>query len=356
MKKILVLAPYPLHCAPSQRLKYEQYYVHWREGGYTVDTRSFVSPALWNILYKPGNWLLKFYFTLTGYFRRLGHLFLIHRYDVVYVHLWVTPLGIPLFEWMTRLLAKRLVYDIDDLIFLGHVSEANQWTLRFKGRAKAIYLMKKADHVITCTPILDEFVRKFNKRTTDISSTINTEEYTPKPDHSLKGKPVLGWSGSHSTSKFLHLLDKVLQEVHREIPFKLLVIGDESFKLEGVELEAMEWPGPQEVKQLQRIDIGLYPLPDERWVLGKSGLKALQYMGLGIPVVASARGANFRIIEDGKNGFLVKSEEEWKERILNLLRSESLRRSMGMAGREVVEKQFSLKVNAPRYLKALNGE
>ncbi|MCC7303444.1 MAG: glycosyltransferase family 4 protein [Bacteroidia bacterium] len=355
-KKILVLTPYPVGCAPSQRLKFEQYYASWEKEGYTVHTLSFVTPAFWKILYSKGNVGKKIRYTLTGYLRRVIHLFKLPAYDIVYVHLWVTPLGLPGFERAVRLLAKRLIYDIDDLIFLGHVSEANQWTLRFKGRLKALYLMRKADHVITCTPILDEFVRKYNKKTTDISSTINTEVYRPKTDHALRGTPVLGWSGSHSTSRFLHLLAPVLRELAKELDFKLLVIGDGDFQIEGVNVEAMEWPGTGEVKELARIDIGLYPLPEERWVLGKSGLKALQYMGLGIPVIASAKGANFRIITDGENGFLVKTPEEWKNRILLLLKDQSLRERLGNAGRVTVEEQFSVIANTDRYLAVLRDE
>ena len=74
---------------------------------------------------------------------------------------------------------------------------------------------------------------------------------------------------------------------------------------------------PSEVQDLQEIDIGLYPLPDEEWVLGKSGLRALQYMGLGIPIVTTKIGANSRIIQDGENGFLVSDQKEWKDRLLD---------------------------------------
>src|SRR5688572_31719302 len=54
-------------------------------------------------------------------------------------------------------------------------------------------------------------------------------------------------------------------------------------------------------------------LPAEEWVLGKSGLKALQYMGVGVPVVASRIGAACEFVRDGENGFLVQSTEEWEK-------------------------------------------
>ncbi len=89
------------------------------------------------------------------------------------------------------------------------------------------------------------------------------------------------------------------------------------------------WSSASEVTDLQRIDIGLYPLPDEEWVLGKSGLKALQYMALGIPTVATAVGANFRVIEDGVSGFLVRSDSEWIDALSRLIDDPELRLRIG---------------------------
>lgn len=352
-KKILFLSPYPFNKAPSQRLKYEQYYSFIEEEGFKITTSSFVDEKFWKIIYSEGNLLLKAFYTLKGYLRRIKDLFKVRKFDIVYVHLWVTPLGMPLFERLLRLLSKKIIYDIDDLIFLGHTSDANKKSKFLKGKAKAIYMMKSANHVITCTPMLDEFVKKYNLNTTDISSTINTDTYISKKDYATKGKLVLGWSGSHSTSKFLFVLQNALQELKNDLDFELLVIGDKDFKMDGVNLKTLSWKAESEVKDLSAIDIGLYPLPDEPWVYGKSGLKALQYMALGIPTIATAIGANYRIINDGENGFLVKGDEEWKTNILRLSRDKQLREQIGKQGRKDVENKFSLNANKDKYVNIL---
>jgi glycosyltransferase involved in cell wall biosynthesis len=352
-KKILFLSPYPFDKAPSQRLKYEQYYSFIEKAGFEITTSSFVDEKFWKMIYNEGNLFQKGIYTLKGYFRRIKDLLNIRKYDVVYVHLWITPLGTPFFEWLFSIFAKKIIYDIDDLIFLGHTSDANKKSKFLKGKAKAIYLMKKANHVITCTPMLDEFVRKYNSNTTDISSTINTDTYVPKKEYDFKTKIVLGWSGSHSTSKFLHLLDTVFVDLKKEIDFKLLVIGDEDFKLQGIDLTAIEWKASSEVEELSKIDIGLYPLPDEPWVYGKSGLKALQYMALGIPTIASAIGANFRVISNNENGLLVKTDEDWKKAIISLVQDKALREKLGKEGRKNVENNFSLYANKDKYLEIL---
>lgn len=352
-KKILILCPYPEHCAPSQRLKFEQYYDFLRSEGYELEISPFMSDAFWKIVYKPGNIHRKAWYTFRGYLRRTRDLFRAKRFDAVYVHLWVTPFGFPLFEHLLFARTKHVLYDIDDLVYLKeNKSAANGFIAAVKGRKKPIVLMRKARHVITCTPHLDAFVRELNPSTTDISSTINTETYVPEAARH-NDPPVIGWSGSHSTSKYVYLLENVLKAVYAEIPFVLKVIGDPSFHIDGLAIEAIPWSEAMEVRELNTFDIGVYPLPDEEWVLGKSGLKALQYMALEIPTVATAIGANFRVIEDSVSGFLVHTDEEWKQRLLTLLKDVQLRKTIGTAARKRVEELYSIKANQWHYLASI---
>lgn len=354
MPKILVICPHPEDVAPGQRLKYEQYFDYLRAHNYDIVVSPFMTLAFWNIVYKKGNYFSKVFWTIFGYFRRISDLFRVPFYDGIYVFLWVTPFGSTLFERLYVLLAKKIIYDIDDLVFLKPKSKANPIAQLFKSSEKMIYLMKKANHVITCTPYLDEFVRKYNDKTTDISSTINTDTYIPTNKYSNDKPITLGWSGSFSTSKYLKLLKVVLKKIQQKYNARILIIGDASFKIEGLEVEAVAWSQKEEVVMLSSIDIGLYPLPDEEWVYGKSGLKALQYMALGIPTIATAIGANFRVIENEVSGFLVESEEEWEDRICSLIESPELRKSIGLEARKKVEKYYSVNANKETYLKILN--
>ena len=182
------------------------------------------------------------------------------------IFLSVTPFGPPIFEFLARMLNKNIIYDIDDMVFLKTKSVYNQPVSALKGRGKMQYMMKHAKHIITCTETLDAYARKYNKNTTNISSTINTDSYIPTNKYNNSNQLVLGWSGSHSTSQYLYLLEGVLQELSISRSIKLLVIGDPSFNIDGIELEALPWRENTEVNDLTRIDIGLYPLPDEPWV------------------------------------------------------------------------------------------
>jgi L-malate glycosyltransferase len=150
------------------------------------------------------------------------------------------------------------------------------------------------------------------------------------------------------------LLVPVLQKLRHEYDFEIRVIGDANFKFNELHANAIAWNEATEVADLQHIDIGLYPLPNEEWVYGKSGLKALQYMALGIPTVATAIGANYRVIEHEKSGYLASTETEWYIALKLLIENPTLRQNIGAAARTRVENQYSILANKATYIKIID--
>jgi glycosyltransferase involved in cell wall biosynthesis len=161
---------------------------------------------------------------------------------------------------------------------------------------------------------------------------------------------VIGWSGSFSTVQHLDTIREALQELAKKHRFKLRVIGTPEYVLDGVETEAIEWRSETEVDDLRAIDIGIMPLPDDQWSKGKCGLKALQYMALAKPTICSPVGVNTDIIQDSENGMIADGQAEWIEKIKRLMHSAELRRKLGRAGRETVEREYSAKAVAPKVL------
>lgn len=353
--KILVISPHPEGFAPGQRLKYEQYFEYFKKNDIEVIVSPFISEKFLKIIYRKGYILHKIYFTISGYFQRIKDIFRIKKYDGLYIFLYVTPFGPPIFEWVYTKIQPNFIYDIDDLVYLKRKNRENPIAEKLRGRSKIPFLIKRAKHVITCTPYLDDYAKNFNLNTTDISSTIDTDKYIPKIKKVESLNITIGWSGSHSTVNYLNMLGNVLHQIQAKYGVKILVIGDASFSITNVSVEAINWSLSTEVEDLKRIDIGLYPLPDEKWVYGKSGLKALQYMALGIPTIATAVGANFRIIEDGISGFLVENEIQWYNTIEKLILNPNLRTEIGLRGRERVEKFYSIKANRDKYLNILKS-
>lgn len=351
-RRILILCPSPRGTAATQRLKYEQYLDRLEQAGYQFTISSFQTRRFWKIVYQPGRLLEKVGWTMVGYIRRTCDLLRAPFYDAVFVNLWVTPLGLPIFERLLFLFNRKVIYDIDDMLFVGKTSgERMSFLQRLKGRKKPLVLIRQASFVIVCTPTLEAFARPLNKfhRVVDISSTFDTSRFVPRVSTSSREPVTIGWTGTHSTIPFLQMLEPVLQEVARLRNIQLLVIANKEYRMPGVQTIFKSWSASTEVEDLHAMDIGLYPIPADEWSLGKSSLKALTYMSIGIPFVATAYGTNFRIMENGVQGFLASSNAEWVAFLLQLIDDETLRDQMGREGRKRVVERYSIQANLPAY-------
>jgi glycosyltransferase involved in cell wall biosynthesis len=100
------------------------------------------------------------------------------------------------------------------------------------------------------------------------------------------------------------------------------------------------------VTALAGFDIGIMPMPDDEWALGKCALKALSYMAMGVSTVASPVGANREVIEPGRNGLLASSDAEWVQAVGRLAGDRDLRERLGRAGRETVVARYSMRSSA----------
>ena len=348
-RRILVLCPYPMGCAPGQRLKFEQYYDNWRANGFEVKVSPFMSEKMQKIVYKKGHLFSKVVGTVNGYLRRFRDFLRVGKYDIVYIFLWVTPFGPPITERLIRARAKKMIYDIDDLVYMGRTSRYNAFIGFLKSASKINFLIKKSDHVLVSTDELRSYSAKFNKSISMIPATIDVRKY-PYPRNYESDTVVIGWSGSQTTSKYLHLIDDVLRYLTSNYNVKIMVMGDDDFVVDGVDIERLHWTAEDEIKNIQKFDIGLHPLPDEKWAYGKSGGKLVQYMAAGIPIVATALGPNFKVIENGYNGFLVKGEQEWIDQLVLLITDHALRKKIGANARKFAEENSSVEANAGKYL------
>jgi glycosyltransferase involved in cell wall biosynthesis len=160
---------------------------------------------------------------------------------------------------------------------------------------------------------------------------------------------TVGWIGSPTTAPYLSTLGEVFRAVHARHPFRIKVSGTVSPVAFGrVPTLNLPWSLRDEVALFNTCDVGVYPLTDDEWSKGKCGFKAIQFMACGVPVVASAVGVNREIVEDGVNGFLASTPEEWERKLLALLSDPALRARFAAAGRRTVEQRYSLRVNAPK--------
>ena len=357
--RVLALVPSIYDTSPGQRFRIEQWEPLLRKHGVELTYRPFECEELHSLISRPGNASRKIWLIGKGFLRRIDHLLRARNYDAVYVFREAAVLGPAIFERWTRSSGVPVVFDFDDAVFVPYKSPSNGYLsmLKFPGKTRAI--CRLSAHVMAGNPYLADYARQVNSNVTIIPTTIDTDKYPAAVAKTSAEAPVIGWSGSFSTIQHLDILRGALQRLARQERFKLRVIGTPRYELNGVEVHSMPWRAETEVTDLQPIDIGIMPLPDDLWSRGKCGLKALQYMALGIPTVCSPVGVNTDIIQDGKNGFIAGDEDAWVKKLTHLLRSVELRRELGMAGRKTVEEQYSAAVQAPRVaeiFKSVAGE
>jgi len=276
----------------------------------------------------------------------------LHSYDLVFIHREACPFGPPIFEWLIYKFNKPTIYDFDDAIFLQNYNLANRFYRFLKFPSKTKEIIKMASRVIVPNMFLREYAYKFNEHVYIIPTPIDTDRF--KMAEKSSNKLVIGWVGSFTTAPYLKIVFNAMQQLSKKYDFVLKIFGaGEIISISGVKIENHDWHLKEEVEYFQSIDIGIYPLIDTLWARGKAGFKAIQYMAIGVPVVASSIGMVKDFIEDGVNGCLVKTEEEWVEKISKLIEDPNLRRKIGLAGRKTVEEKYSLKLNAFKFLEVI---
>jgi glycosyltransferase involved in cell wall biosynthesis len=355
--RVLAWVPQEPDTSPGQRYRIEQWEPLLRREGIELAYSPFADHALGELLKSRGAALAKARGVMAALARRLIEAGRVTRFDLVYVFREGALLGPALAERILGWNGVPFVFDFDDAVWLNYKSPANPGFSRLRFPGKTASLCRLARHVIAGNAFLRDYALVHNPRVSVVPTTIDTDRYRPSPRPG--SVPVVGWTGSYSTAQYLRIVRPVLERLRLRRAFRVVIVGVAGFEARGVEVEHRPWRSASEVEDLSDIDVGLMPLTDAEWERGKCGLKALQYMALGIPALVSPVGVNTEIVRDGENGLLASTEADWERSLDRLLSDAELRRRLGAAGRATVESTYSARVQAPRvaaiFREALRG-
>jgi len=339
--KVLVLASNPPDTSPGSRFRIEQWAKLLAKDGFEFTYVPFDDAALYRVLYSPGRYLAKGFGMMRGLLRRISLLRRVRDYDVVFVYQEASRIG-PAF--LERAIARKrpMILDFFDPIYLQPPGDStgNQRFRFLKFVDKTGDICRLSAHVIVGNEDLAKYARPFNPNVTIVPITVDMQECTPRTAASNR-IPVIGWTGSYSTVPHLETMRKVLTNLGKIRKFELKVMGTESFQVKGVSSHAEPWRADREVPFLHECDIGIMPLPDDPWVKLRSHLKVRQFMSVAVPCVASPVGIMPELIQDGVNGFLAESEQQWIEKMSALLDDAELRRRMGERARATMQEKYS---------------
>jgi hypothetical protein len=284
--------------------------------------------------------------------RRIATLWSGRRADIVILQRKLLP------AWQLAILrrnAKFLVYDFDDALFRRDTfSQKQQHSHSRLSRFRCI--VKAADAVLAGNDYLAKFASAYADpcRVHYVPTCVQPDWY-PLASHQRTGSSTrLGWIGQRSMLPSLAAMEEHLTAVGRRLPeIALHVISSELPRIKGMRTELHAWSSATETTDLADTDIGISWLCDDLWSQGKCGLKILQYMAAGLPVVANSVAIHRQMIVHGESGFLVDTPVEWAEAIARLAENPSLRQRMGAAARHHVESHYDVGKWGPKVARLL---
>jgi glycosyltransferase involved in cell wall biosynthesis len=262
--------------------------------------------------------------------------------------------------WQLALLrrgSRRLVFDFDDAVFLRD-SYAVKGPHSAVRRRRFGATVRAADAVVAGNDFLrHEAAGQTDAGRVHIVPTCVRPEVCPQAEHTRSGNGVrLVWIGSSSTLRGLEAVRPLLEALGRRLPgLRLHLVCDRFLELEHLPVVPCPWSAATEAADVATADIGISYLPDDLWSRGKCGLKVLQYLAAGLPVVANPVGVQVEMVRHGETGFLAETPEQWAEAVGRLAADPDLRRRMGQAGRRLVETSYSVESGARRWLSLLDG-
>lgn len=262
----------------------------------------------------------------------------------------------PLEFWWVRKKSKKILFDLDDAIMYRSSSSPSPHS--FSRWIKFKWMVRGSDAVIAGNHFLRDEVFKADphKKVFIIPTPIDLKAYPFKKEVTSSAEMTIGWIGTKGNLRYLQTLEPVFEVLAPQFPnVKLKVVSNGLFESQFISTVNKPWVLEEENQDLISFDIGLMPLEDHLWSRGKCGLKIIQYLSVGLPVVCSPVGMNRDIIQHGVNGFWAGTHAEWVKYIQTLLQDRGLRKEMGLRGIETVQEGYSLEVNFHKLLRVLES-
>ncbi len=313
------------------------------------------SIALRENLYERSSRWGKLLYLLLVLLRRVAQLRHVFGADVVFFRGPLFPYGPPLFERFIGLFNKRLVFDLDDAIWEppAYVSSPFMRFMDFGWTAKMARLCR---HAVVGNRIIADYVGQRGCPASIVPTCIDMDLHVQKAYPHAQDKPVvLGWTGLSDNMGYLRTILPALRQLAQQHALEVVVASGKPWRADGVPVRNRMWTLSEEIDYLTEADIGLMPLEDTPRARGKCAFKALQYMGVGAPVVLSPVGMNAEVVEDGVTGFLAESPDEWRDKLERLIVDPALRERMGRAARQRIIDYYSVEANYPVFKAVLES-
>jgi glycosyltransferase involved in cell wall biosynthesis len=348
--RVLMLSRFPDRA--SGHFRFYQYLPYLKAHGIDVEPAPLFGDHYLGAILDGGS--RSFLKVAADYGRRLLRILTAGGYDLLWVHLEALPYMPAAAEALFTPRGVPYVVDYDDAWFHRYRLHASGMVRRLLSN-KIDWVMRHANLVVAGNPYIEQYARRAGARWVErLPTVVNFADYCPviAPRNDLF---TIGWLGSQTVAASLaeNCFRSALMRFCADYASRFVVVGARPPEIPGVRIEVRKWSQENEARDLMTFDVGVSPLVDSPLERGKCGLKLIQYMAAGRPVVASPVGFNCELVDHGHNGFLASSTSEWIEALEKLRRDTALREWMGGCARKMVQDKYSLSMTAQKLLTLL---
>ena len=240
---------------------------------------------------------------------------------------------------------KKVYWDFDDNIVLdGELSK----------REKAVLEAEAAVITVTSEYLRDGLGAPARAKVSLLPTT-DLAFWGEETEELLAGKGrdsavmKLLWLGTRDNLPYLEALIPALEEAAETIArdtgrrLELSVVSNAPLNgaVKHLTLRNIRWSRARGIEALREAEIGLMPLRESAYTLGKGGFKAIQYMSAGVVPILSPVGYNKTVIEDGVSGYFAAEGGAFAARIAELAANPARLKSMARAARKRFDTCFS---------------
>jgi glycosyltransferase involved in cell wall biosynthesis len=256
--------------------------------------------------------------------------------------------------WLIRRAARTLLFDFDDAIY-ARDSNSSRGTFDPVRRSRFERIVRMVDACLAGSDHLYREAVAVGGGSVHVMPTcVDPGRYPIAAHDRLPGTVELVWIGSPSTAPSLRDAQTCLQAAATAAAdVRLHLICDGMQREIGMPTRHSVWSSLMEAEALARADIGVAWLPDHPWSEGKCGLKVLQYMAAGVPVVANSYGIHRELVEHGRTGFLADTPQAWREAIATLAAARPAPFPAATPARRLVERRWSVQAWGPQLVETL---
>jgi O-antigen biosynthesis protein len=275
-----------------------------------------------------------------------------------------------LFE-RAKKLGKEIIFETDDLVFdFKYIRESEHYrkmnVLEQKQYEKGVgEEILKDPHVKTCvttTSYLGKILEGYGKKVFVSKNKLSLKDLEiidkikgkkiskAKPSENENGLRVGYFAGTKGHDKNFATIENALVRILEKYPnVKLVLAGplnvSQILGKFSKQIERLVFaPREEHLENISSVDINIIPLEKGNpFCEAKSELKFFEAGILGVPSVAVDNQTYREAIDDGVDGYIAASEDEWFSKLEKLILDESLRSNMGKEAREKSMREYTTK-------------